>query len=102
MRVGAQGAGETFASNAAAVEDDNAVRDALRFVEIVGAEEDRPVPRAERHDERPQRARGLGIERGGGLVEQEHRRVVHQATRDRDLLLHAARERAEADVETVG
>src|SRR5437667_98349 len=57
---------------------------------------------AQRHEERAQRARGLGIERGGGLVEEEHRRVVHEAARDRDLLLHTARERAEADVEPVG
>src|SRR6266850_2422744 len=45
--------------------------------------------------------RGLRVQRGGGLVEQEDRWVVHQAARDGDLLLHAARERAQTDLESV-
>jgi hypothetical protein len=32
----------------------------------------------------------LLVERGEGLVHQQHRRVLHQAARDRDALLHPA------------
>jgi len=35
---------------------------------------------------------GLLVERGEGLVHQQHRRVLHEAAGDRDPLLHAAGE----------
>ena len=39
-------------------------------------------------------ARGLGVEPAGGLVEEEHLRVVHQRADDRQLLPHALAEAA--------
>src|SRR6185503_12254519 len=101
MRVRAQVSRESRSRDLAAIEDDDAVGDALRLVEIVRAEKDRAVASAQRNDERAKRACGLGVERGRGLVEQEDGRVMHETARDRDLLFHPARERAEADVETV-
>ena len=91
----AEGRGRGDPDDAAAVHDDDAIGDALHLVEVVGAQEDRAVPRPERDDELAEGLRHLGVERRRGLVEQEHRRVVHGRAGDRGLLLHAAGERAE-------
>src|SRR6266566_6324996 len=83
------------------VENDEAVRDALRFVEIVRRKQDRAVPRAERDDERAQHLGHLWVERGPGLVEQQDRWIVYEGPCDRDLLAHTARERRELAIEDV-
>src|SRR5688500_16799536 len=74
-------------------EEGDAVAQAIGLVEVVGAEEHRAALAAHRDDELTHRLGRIGIEAGGGLVEEEHARLVERGARDRHLLLHASRER---------
>ena len=58
------------------VEDGDAVREPLGFVEVVRRDEDRAAGGAPLVEEHPHAARHLGIEARGRLVEQQNRRVV--------------------------
>ena len=53
-------------------------------------------------DELPERLAQLDVDAGGGLVEHDHRRPVHQRLRDQDAPLHAAGELAHVGVALVG
>src|SRR5207247_70513 len=83
------------------VKDDDAVGDTLRFVEVVRRQEDRAMARAERDDEATERLRHLRIERRARLVQEQHRRIVHERTRDGDLLQHAPREGPEPPIQHI-
>src|SRR5687768_12661874 len=71
-------------------EERDAVAKAISFVEVVSAEEHRATLAAYRHDELAHRLGRIRIEAGGGLVEEEHARLVKRGARDGHLLLHTA------------
>src|SRR6266550_1168807 len=63
----------------------------LGLLEVVGRQEDRRAAHAPHLAEvLPQRAAGRDIEASGGLVEEQHLRVVEQAAHDLELPPHAA------------
>jgi hypothetical protein len=75
------------------VEDPGAVRQRLGFIQIVGAQEDgRVVRAADLADEVLHLELGARIEPGRRLVEEQEDGRRQERTRERDLLLHAARE----------
>jgi len=49
-----------------------------------------------------QRLAQLDVHTGGGLVEHDHRRLVHQRLRHQHATLHAARELAHVGIGLVG
>ena len=61
----------------------------LRLVQVVRAEEDRAALPAQRLDEVAHGLGGFRIQRAGGLVHEDHRRLVEQRPCDGELLLHA-------------
>ena len=83
-----------------ALRDDPAARDhrdaaaqLVRLVHVVRRQQDRLAGVAERRDGVAQLASTDRIEPDRRLVEEQHRRVVQQAARDMQPLLHPARER---------
>ena len=77
----------------AAVEDADPVGERLRLGQVVRAEQDRRVvPGADLADEVLHLALRARVEPGRRLVEQEQHRAGEQRPRERDLLLHPARE----------
>jgi hypothetical protein len=74
-------------------EERDAVAEAVGFVEVVRAEEHRAALTAERKDELAHGLRGIRVEAGGRLVEEEDPGLVQRGAGDGHLLLHATRER---------
>ena len=74
-------------------EERDAIAQAIGLVEVVRAEEDGASLAAKRDDELAHRLRGVGIEAGRRLVEEQDARLVQRRPRNGHLLLHAARER---------
>ena len=64
----------------------NPIRQPLRFIEIVGRHEDGAASASALGQHPADAARHLGIESRGGLVEQQHSRLVQQRARERHLL----------------
>ena len=62
-----------------------------------------PIPRRARHlaDRAAELGRFVGVEAGGGLVEQEHRRLGHERAGDADEARDAVRQRRRPHVEHV-
>src|SRR5215211_3364012 len=74
-------------------EDDDAVGEVDRLVDVVGDEEDRDrVLVAHAQDEVLEVGARLRVDGGEGLVHQQDRRLVGEGARDGDALLHPARE----------
>src|SRR5688572_28813664 len=88
--------------DAAGVEQADAIAEQLGFGQVVGGEEDRLAPVAQAAHVVAQEAAGEDVQAGGGLVEDEERRVVNQGARDRDPLLLAGRELLAAAAEEMG
>src|SRR5688500_5577680 len=65
---------------------------------VVGHEQDRHAAQVDVLEDAQHLERVLLVEVAGGLVRQEHERVVDQRPRDRDALLLAARELARHEV----
>ena len=77
-----------------------AMRAAQRFgfLEVMRREDDRVAVAVQLADERPQALPQLDVDAGGGLVEHDHRRLVHERLADQHAPLHAARQRAHVGV----
>ncbi len=81
--------------DARAVEGDQPRAEREGFLEVVRHHQDGHAALApERADERVHLRARAGIERPERLVEQQHARLARERLRDREPLLHAARERA--------
>ena len=76
----------------AAVEDGDAVREALRLLHEVGDEEDGDAAVTDRLDELPRVAAGLRVEARRQLVEDRDLRLADEGERDREALLLPAGE----------
>jgi hypothetical protein len=75
------------------VEDRDPVGELLRLVEVLGGEQHRGAAVGELLHGLPHLDAGLGVEPGGGFVEEDDRRVADQAHRDVEPAAHAARVR---------
>src|SRR5439155_9760087 len=65
---------------------------ALRLVEIRRRHDDGQSARQELGEEFPELAARYGVNAGGRLVEQQELRLVYERARERELLLHPARQ----------
>ena len=88
--------GRVEGDDAARVDDGDPVGEPLGLLHEVGHEHDRHAAVADALDQLPGVAPGLRVEPGGQLVEDRDPRVADQGERDRQPLLLAARELAEA------
>ena len=78
----------------AAVDDGDVAAERFRFFEVVRGEDDRGAARVDLAQELPHGAADLDVDAGGGLVEDQQARLVHQRARDHEAALHAARQAA--------
>ena len=69
-------------ADAAVLEDGDPVGQVLGLVEVVGREDDGRAQRPEVVDDRPAPSAGLGVEAGGGLVEEDQLGVAGQRQRE--------------------
>ena len=79
----------------AVVDDRQAVAELVGLLHVVRGEEDGLALLVELAEDLPQRETALRIEAGGGLVEEQRGRTVHDRPRDHEALRHAARERGD-------
>lgn len=76
----------------AAVHDRDPLAEPVGLFEVVGGQHyGEPLVAGEAGDLVPHRGAGLGVEAGGGLVEEQDLGAVHQAERHVEAALHAAR-----------
>src|SRR6266511_490689 len=75
-------------------DDADAVGELLRLLEVMGGEHDGRPAIAQRPDVAPERAAQLHVDAGGGLVEEQDARLVHERLADEEPPLHAARQGA--------
>jgi hypothetical protein len=97
-----QFAGAVQRDHAALLEHRDAVAQRLGFFQVVGGQQHGAALLVELGDELPQRLAQLDVDTGGGLVEHDHRRLVHQRLRHQHAALHAARELAHVGRGLVG
>jgi hypothetical protein len=76
--------------DAALVDDGDAVRHRLGFLDVVGREDDRGPGFLQGADRLPHVLAQLDIDTGGGLVEEQHLRLVAERLGDQDAAFHAA------------
>ena len=88
-----------LAQQPAAVEQPDAIAEQLGLGHVVGREEDRAPAARARADEVDDEAAREHVEAGGGLVEDQHRRVVQRGAGERDPLPLAGGELAAAALE---
>jgi hypothetical protein len=84
------------------VDDCNPLAELVGLLHVVGDEDDRLPGRVQLAHELVQGDPALRVETRGRLVEEEHRRSVHDRARDHQPLRHAARERIDGAVGDVG
>ncbi len=72
------------------IDDDDAIGQALGLGQLVGGQEDRDPTVGKTGDHRPHGQPALGVDAGGGLVEEHHRGLAHQGQGQRQALLLAA------------
>ncbi len=77
-------------------QDGDPVCQALRLIQVVGAQHDAATGMLEADDELADRARRKWVQSGRRLVQENDLRLVQQRSRERDLLLHAARKAGDA------
>ena len=68
------------------VHDGQAAAEVLRLIHVVSGEDHRDPTMVDFFDQGPKVAACLGIQTGGGLVQNHQLRVVHQAGRDGEPL----------------
>ena len=76
--------------DAPAVDDGDVAAQALGFLQIVRGENDGGAAIVDLAQELPHRAADLDVDPGGGLIENQQPRLVHQRARDHQAALHAA------------
>ena len=86
----------------AVVHDGDPVAQGLGLLYVVGREDDGLSVGVDQADELPQVAPGLGVQPGGGLVEDDHLGVVHEAGRHREPLLLPSGELLQGGLGPVG
>src|SRR6185437_2833576 len=74
--------------------DRDVVTQQLCLIHIVGGEDDGFVTCLDGLDELPEIASRLGIKAGGGLIQEQDRRIVHQGYSQQQLLLLSSGELA--------
>ena len=89
---GLQGLGRVEGQHPAVVDDRQAVAELVGLLHVVRGEEDGLAVVVELLEDLPQGDPALGVEAGGGLVEEEDRGPVHHRPGDHQALGHAARE----------
>ena len=87
--------------DAALVDDGDVAAKLFGFLEIMRGEDDRGAGAVDFKQEIPHRAAQFDIDPGGGLVENQQPRLVHQRPGDHHAPLHAAGKRARALVALV-
>src|SRR5262245_34759663 len=91
-----QGARVALGDDAAGVHDDQPIAELRCLLHVVRRQQDGGAGALERADALPDEPPGLGIESGGGLVEDEQSGLVEQRTRQHESAAHAAREGLDA------
>src|SRR6185437_15522090 len=91
-RTAAEFAGRGDLDEPAADDDADTVRERLRFIEVVGREDDGFAEGREFADDIPGLAAGARVEAGGGLVEEDEVGVTHEAEGEVEAALLAPRE----------
>ena len=88
--------------DAAGLEHGNAPAQGLGLFQIVRGQQNGVALFVEFGDELPQRLAQFHVHAGRGLIQHDHRRLVHQGLRHQHPALHAARELAHIGVGLVG
>ena len=88
--------------DAAVRENGDAAAESLRFLQVVGRENDRVSLGMKGADEVPKRFAEFDVDAGRRFVEHDERRFVDKGLRDENAALHAARERAHRRIGLVG
>ena len=88
-----QASGRAGADDLAFVHDHQPVAELLGLVHVVGGDDQCHPFLLEAIEPIPEKVAGLGIESGGGLVEDQDLRPVDQTAGNRQPTLHAPRER---------
>ena len=83
--------GRAVAHDPAVVDDRDAAGQLVGLVEVLRREEHGGALAVEPADLLPHRQAARGVEAGGGLVEEQHGRLVHEGQREVEAPLHAAR-----------
>ena len=78
------------------------VGEAVGLLEVLGRQQHRGPSANELLDHTPEVTPALRVEAGGGLVEEQHRRPVHEGGREVEPAAHAARVGAGGPVGGVG
>ena len=91
--IGDKVAGRADGDDAALVDDGDAVAEALGFFDVVGGEDDRALLVAEFENELVNFQADLGIEAGGGFVEEDQLGIVDHGHGEGEALLLAAGKR---------
>ena len=84
--------GRSDVQDAALVQDGGAVAEPLGFFHVMGGEQDGHAAASRLRQDFPDHAARVGIEAGGGLVEDQHARVGNQGPRDLQAALESAGE----------
>ncbi len=71
------------------VDDHDPVGQVVGLLEVLGGEQDRRAPTDQVPDHRPQVGPAAGVEAGGGLVEEQHRRLGHEGAGEVEAAPHA-------------
>ena len=86
--------GGALGDHGAVVDDHDVVGEHVGFLEVLRGEQDGGAATHERLDHAPELVAALGVESGGGLVEEEHGRAVHERGGEVEATAHAAGVRA--------
>ena len=101
--LGLQRVGRALRHDAALVDDPDAVGEQVGLLQVLrGEEHGHAVVRGQALDLGPERAAALRVEPGGGLVEEEDARAVHQREREVEAPLHPAGVAADLAVRGLG
>src|SRR5207245_9665083 len=89
-----QPAGRALGDDVTAIHDGDLIAQELRLLHVVGRQDDGLAARLDRLHQLPEITSRLRIESGGGLIEEQHRRIVDERDREQQPLLLAAGELA--------
>ena len=101
--LGLERGGGALGDDLAAIDDPDAIGEAVGLLEVLGGEEDgHALVVREPLDLLPERGPALRVEPGGGLVEKEDPRAMHERQREVEAPPHAARVAADAAIRRLG